>query len=217
MVLSQKYRTRPPKRRIHFSMLRSYQMADLITLANAAAGTASILAIMSYLTTPEYWRVYLALALIPVALIFDILDGRVARWRHKNSVFGQELDSLADIVSFGVAPAALAYGLGMHGLFDVAVLVFFVSCGISRLARYNVTAGQLADAGEKVRYFEGTPIPSSLLLVALLAVCFHSGRFGDNLPLGAVHIGLLYWHPFSLVFFVNGCTMISKTLRIPKL
>ena len=198
-------------------MLRSYQMADLITLSNAAAGTASILAMMSYLTTPEDWRVYLALALIPVALVFDILDGRVARRRRKNSVFGQELDSLADIVSFGVAPAALAYGLGMHGLFDVVVLVFFVSCGISRLARYNVTAGQLADAGEKVRYFEGTPIPSSLLLVALLALCFHSDRFGDNLPLGAVHIGPLYWHPFSLVFFANGCTMISKTLRIPTL
>lgn len=217
MAPSEKSKTKPPRRRTHFSMLRSYQMADLITLTNAAAGTASILAMMSYLTTPEDWRVYLALALIPVALVLDILDGRIARWRHKNSVFGQELDSLADIVSFGVAPAALAYGLGMHGVLDAVILVFFVSCGISRLARYNVTAAQLADAGEKVRYFEGTPIPSSIMLVALLALCFHLDRFGDNLPFGLARIGPLYWHPLSLIFLANGCTMISKTLRIPKI
>ncbi|MEX0804666.1 MAG: CDP-alcohol phosphatidyltransferase family protein [Candidatus Binatia bacterium] len=120
-------------------MLRSYQTADLLTLANGAAGTAAILTMMSYLRSPEDWRVVLSLSLIPLALVFDVADGKVARRRHKNSVFGQELDSLADIVSFGVAPAVLAYGLGMHGAFDVAILIFFVSCGISRLARYNVT------------------------------------------------------------------------------
>ncbi|HET9297115.1 MAG TPA: CDP-alcohol phosphatidyltransferase family protein, partial [Candidatus Binatia bacterium] len=139
-------KAKPAKRPIHFSMLRSYQTADLITLANGAAGMAAILSMMSYLQSPENWRVYLALSLIPIAFIFDILDGKLARRQHKNSVFGQELDSLADIVSFGVAPAALAYGLGRHGAFDVVILIFFVSCGISRLARYNVTAAQLADA-----------------------------------------------------------------------
>ena len=205
------------KQQIHFSMIRSYQAADLLTLANAAAGTAAILSIMSYLITPESWRVYAALLLLPTALVLDIADGRVARRQKTNSMFGQELDSLADIVSFGVAPACLAYGLGMRGGWDAIFLIYFVACGISRLARYNITAAQVADEGGKVRYFEGTPIPSSLLLVVLLGVCFHIGRTGDHLPFAVAKIGPLSWHPFSLLFFLNGSTMISKTLRIPKL
>lgn len=205
------------KKRIHFSMLRNYQPADLITLANGAAGTAAILVIMSYLTMAEIWRVYFAMGLVAVALVFDIADGKIARRRDQHSPFGRELDSLADIVSFGVAPATLAYGLGMRSILDGVILVYFVACGISRLARYNVTAGELADEAGKVKYFEGTPIPSSLMLVAILAACTYFGRTGDNLPFGAVEIAGARWHPFSLIFFVNGSTMISKTLRIPKL
>jgi len=205
------------KKRVHFSMLRNYHPADLITLANGAAGTAAILAVMSYLTRPEIWRVYLAMAFLAVALIFDIADGKIARRRAEHSPFGQELDSLADIVSFGVAPAALAYGIGMRGLIDGVILIYFVACGISRLARYNVTASQLSDDSGKVKYFEGTPIPSSLLLVALLALCFYFGRTGEHLPFGEIELLDLGFHPFALIFFANGCTMISKTLKIPKL
>ena len=206
-----------PKERVHFSMLRSYQPADLITLANGAAGTSSVFAAMSYLTAPEHWRIYLALALLPLALVLDIVDGKVARHHQEQSLFGQELDSLADIVSFGVAPASLAYALGMRGAFDVLMLIYFVCCGISRLARYNVTAAELAGPTGKVRYYEGTPIPSSLILVALLALCVFFDRTGNDLPLGVIDIAGAHWHPLSLIFFINGCTMISKTLRIPKL
>lgn len=202
--------------RVHFSMLRSYQPADLITLANGAAGMAAILIVMGYLTSPQSWRLYLAITLLAVALVFDIADGKVARRRDEHSPFGRELDSLADIVSFGVAPAALAYGLGMRGAFDIVILVYFVACGISRLARYNVTADQLADAKGKVKYFEGTPIPSSLILVAVLATCVYFDRTGADLPMGEIELGEMGWHPLSLLFFVNGCTMISKTLHIPK-
>lgn len=205
------------KKRVHFSMLRAYQAADLITLANGAAGTAAILMIMNYLTAPENWRVYGAMALVVLAFALDIADGKIARRRDQHSPFGRELDSLADIVSFGVAPATLAYALGMRGLLDALVLVYFVACGISRLARYNVTAEDLADAAGKVKYFEGTPIPSSLILVAALALCVYTGRIGDDLPLGAVEIAGARWHPLSLLFFLNGSTMISKTLRVPKL
>jgi CDP-diacylglycerol--serine O-phosphatidyltransferase len=209
---------KPARRaRVHFSMLRNYQPADLITLANGAAGMAAVFATMSYLISPDHWRIYLALSLLPIALIFDIADGKVARRQHEQSLFGQELDSLADIVSFGVAPAVLAYGLGMRGAIDVIILIYFVACGISRLARYNVTAGQLADAAGKVKYFEGTPIPSTLIIVGLLALCYFFGRIEDNLPLGVIEIANLNWHPFSLIFFISGCAMISKTLRIPKL
>jgi CDP-diacylglycerol--serine O-phosphatidyltransferase len=151
-----------------------------------------------------------------VALGFDVADGCVARWRHAHSLFGRELDSLADIVSFGVAPVVVAYGLGMRGGLDACVLTFFVGCGISRLARFNITAAQLADAQGKVQYFEGTPIPSSVLLILVLGVCFALDRIGGNLPLGVIEIASLQWHPLSILYFVNGCTMISKTLRIPK-
>ena len=205
------------KSRRHFSMLRDYQLADLITLANGAAGAAAIFFIMSSSIDGQAWRIYAALVLLLLAFVFDILDGRVARSRQKSSPFGQELDSLADIVSFGVAPAVLAHGLGIDGALDVVILTFFVACGISRLARYNVTAAQLSDASGKVKYFEGTPIPSSLLLVAILGVCFHLGRSGDRLPLGVVEVAAMDWHPFSALFFINGCTMISKTLHVPKL
>jgi CDP-diacylglycerol--serine O-phosphatidyltransferase len=201
----------------HFSMLRSYRAADLLTLGNAASGTAAIFAVISYMETPDRWRVYLALGLLPLALALDIADGRVARWQKKHSLFGGELDSLADIVSFGVAPAAIAYALGMRGGWDVAILLFFVACGVSRLARYNVTAAEIAAAGEKVKYFEGTPIPSSLLLVLILGALFHWDRFGEGLPFGAVRAAGLEWHPVSLIYFLSGTAMISKTLRIPKL
>ena len=177
----------------------------------------AVLSMMSYSTSPEDWRVYLSIALIAIALLFDFADGRVARRRGEHSPFGRELDSLADIVSFGVAPAALGYGLGLRGGFDVIVLIFFVACGISRLARYNVTAGQLSDDTGKVKYFEGTPIPSSLVLVTLLALCFYFERTGEHLPMGRVEIASIGIHPFALLFFANGCTMISKTLKIPKL
>jgi CDP-diacylglycerol--serine O-phosphatidyltransferase len=197
-------------------MLRGYQVADLFTLANGAAGMGGILAMMSFLITGDPGRIYLALFLIVLALLLDIGDGFVARGRGEHSIFGRELDSLADVVSFGVAPAALAYSLGMRGAVDAITLIYFVACGISRLARYNITAAQLQEGG-KVKYFEGTPIPSSLLLVALLGFLFYLGRSGDHLPFGTVEVASLEWHPLSLLFFVNGSTMISKTLRIPKL
>jgi CDP-diacylglycerol--serine O-phosphatidyltransferase len=200
-----------------FTMLRTYRAADLLTLANGAAGTGAIFAMLSYIEAPERWRVYLAMGLLPLALALDIADGKVARRLRTHSLFGAELDSLADIVSFGVAPAVLAYGLGMRGGLDVLILLYFVACGISRLARYNVTAAEIAAAGDKVKYFEGTPIPSSLLLVVALALCFYWSRVGDDLPLGVVQIGSLKWHPLSLLYFLSGSAMISKTLRIPKL
>jgi CDP-diacylglycerol--serine O-phosphatidyltransferase len=84
------------------------------------------------------------------------------------------------------------------------------------LARYNVTAEDLADAEGKVQYFEGTPIPTSMILVAVLAACVYLGRSGDALPFGMVEIVGARWHPLSLLFFVSGSMMISKTLRIPK-
>lgn len=84
---------------------------------------------------------------------------------------------MADIVSFGVAPVAMGFAAGLRGGWDALCFVIFVACGISRLARYNVTATTLADAAGKVRYFEGLPIPSSLLLVVLMFVLAVTGNW----------------------------------------
>jgi CDP-diacylglycerol--serine O-phosphatidyltransferase len=200
----------------HFSMLRDFQLADWFTLANAVCGTAAILAAMRFLQDGVVRDLVLGMALIPLAFVFDALDGRIARWRKVASTLGRELDSLADVISFGVAPAALGYACGLQGGWDSVVLAFFVACGVSRLARYNVTAETLADGGDKVKYFEGTPIPTSLLIVVLLAVAAWQGRIGDALWLGEVRIGPWQLHPLVLVYALSGALMVSKTLRIPK-
>ena len=200
----------------HLSMIRSFHLADWFTLANAFCGVGAIFAVMSYLQMQDVKHLYFACGLIPLALVFDVLDGRVARWRQQTSAMGRELDSLADVISFGVAPAAIAYGCGMQGMWDRVVLVFFVVCGVSRLARYNITAEKLSEGGDKVKYFEGTPIPTSLVLVIVLAVAAAQGALGSELWFGMVHIAGYKLHPLVLMFALSGSLMISR-IRIPKL
>jgi CDP-diacylglycerol--serine O-phosphatidyltransferase len=203
------------ERRRRFSLFRSFALADLVTLANAGSGTAAILLCLHYLSDRRPETIWTALALLPVALICDVLDGAIARWRHKHSALGADLDSLADVVSFGVAPAVMGFTLGLRGGWDAVVLIYFVACGISRLARFNVTASALSDGRGKVKYYEGTPIPTSLVIIALLAVAFATGRVDDRLWLGALEIGPWTLHPLSLLYALSGSLMVS-TIRIPK-
>jgi CDP-diacylglycerol--serine O-phosphatidyltransferase len=196
-------------------MIRSFVAADFLTLGNGFCGTGSVLAAMNYLVTHEDRWIVWAMALLPVALILDFADGRVARWRRRSSFLGADLDSLADIISFGLAPAALGFALGLRGSLDVALLLYFVACGISRLARYNATAEMLSDEAGKVRYFEGTPIPTSVSIVLLLAILFFTGRLGAQVWLGAWEIAGLTLHPLTLVYALSGSAMIS-TIRVPK-
>jgi CDP-diacylglycerol--serine O-phosphatidyltransferase len=205
-----------PGRPAHLSMIRGFHLADFLTLGNAACGTTSLFAVLTYVETHHARALLAAILLLPLGLIFDVLDGRVARWRQRHSAMGRELDSLADVISFGVAPAALAYGAGMRAGWDVVVLVYFVCCGVSRLARFNVTAESLATDTGKVTYFEGTPIPSSLILVAVVAACAWLDRLGDALPLGTVRLGVGRLHVLAVLWALSGSLMISKTLRIPK-
>ena len=202
----------PPKR---FSMIREFHLADWFTLGNAFCGVGALFSVMSYLETSDVVHIYFACALVLAALIFDVLDGRIARWRQKSSAMGRELDSLADVISFGVAPAIIAYGCGMQGLYDRIVLVYFVACGVSRLARFNVTAEALSDGGDKVKYFEGTPIPTSIVLVGLMALAAWQGALGTELWGGAVRIAGFTLHPLVLLFALSGSLMISR-IRIPK-
>ncbi|MCJ1264328.1 CDP-diacylglycerol-serine O-phosphatidyltransferase [Lobaria immixta] len=211
----------------HFSMIKALHLADLITELNGNSilwfshifnalipplcpgfcGFMSILSSMRYCLGPpdSYGPIWAALAFMPFGLFFDFMDGKVARWRGKSSLMGQELDSLADLmiisgsedgkkqanstgsclapgirssaqppsnpaVSFGVSPAVCAFALGLRTPLDTLLLSFFVLCGLTRLARFNVTVANVPkDATGKSKYFEGTPIPTSLGIVAAMA------------------------------------------------
>jgi CDP-diacylglycerol--serine O-phosphatidyltransferase len=204
-----------PKQRL--SMIRSYTLADLFTLANASCGCIAIFLCLGYIADDQRTEIWGAFVLPIAALIFDVLDGYVARLnKRRQSLLGADLDSLADIVSFGVAPAVLGYTLGLRGFWDVVCLTYFVCCGISRLARFNVTSAALtnADTG-KVRYFEGTPIPTSILIVFVLAIAYRLGDTGANFWFSKVAIAERFLHPFTLIYFASGSLMIS-TIKIPK-
>ena len=191
-------------------MIRSFQLADLLTIANGFCGVGAVFEAMAFLATGRRLHLYIAALLIPLALALDVLDGRVARARHRASSLGRELDSLADVISFGVAPAGIAFAAGLRTPLDQAILMYFVGCGVSRLARYNITAEAMAGATGKVTHFEGTPIPTSVIPLALLMLAFHRGTLYPVQVLGAD------LHLVALLFLVSGTLMISKTLKIPK-
>jgi CDP-diacylglycerol--serine O-phosphatidyltransferase len=197
------------------SMIRSFVLADFITLANAGFGMAAILLCVNHVTgsgITDLWAVFI---LLPLALVCDVLDGFVAHRLKRASLLGADLDSLADIVSFGVAPAVLGYALGLQGMWDALILIYFVSCGISRLARFNVTAEALSGGTGKVKYYEGTPIPASLIIVIILGIAYWHRRIDHLLPFGSFRIGPWIFHPLTLLYGASGTAMVS-TIRIPK-
>lgn len=141
-------------------------------------------------------------------------------------MLGQELDSLADLISFGVAPALLAFCVGLRTPLDTFILTCFICCGLARLARFNATAALQTG---KAKFFEGVPIPSSLALVATMAYWTYNGWIDGigspgeytGVPLGTFCLtskcGWSEVHKVSLVFGVWAAMMVSKTLRVPKL
>ncbi|KAI9831172.1 MAG: CDP-diacylglycerol-serine O-phosphatidyltransferase [Phylliscum demangeonii] len=240
----------------HFSMIRALHLADLITELNGFCGIMSIFSSLQYclhnplphlnslpVSTIDKTYLWHAMLYLPFGLFFDFMDGRVARWRHKSSLMGQELDSLADLISFGLGPAVVAYAIGLRTPLDTLLLAFFVLCGLSRLARFNVSVSSLPkDASGKSRYFEGTPIPTTLALVAAMALWVRQGWIEGvhGLPggvwgrrdgmlataaaatkwvKGETADPLLAWwavHPVVGLFVLSGCLMVSKSIRIPK-
>jgi len=202
--------------------LKIYFLPNLMTAGNLFCGFAAVLRIIEGKLEGQATDVVAsgrykeAIGFILGACVFDLLDGRLARLGGHESPFGREFDSLADIVSFGVAPAAMAFAAGLRGGWDALFLIYFVGCGISRLARYNVSASAAAAAATKVTHFEGFPIPSSLLLVGGTAVLALLGRLHDQLPFGAVSVLGMTLHPIAIVFGLHGSLMVSKTVRIPK-
>ena len=198
-------------------MIRSFTAADVLTIGNASCGTICILLCLDFMAFGDARRLWIAIGLLPLAFVFDALDGYVARLsRTRASLLGADLDSLSDVISFGVAPAALGYTLGLRGGWDLLCLVYFVVCAVSRLARFNVTASSLTDTDTgKVAYFEGTPIPTSIAIVGLLAMALWTGHIQADIWFGVYRIGPALLHPFVLIYVLSGSAMIS-TIRIPK-
>ncbi|OGW66784.1 MAG: CDP-diacylglycerol--serine O-phosphatidyltransferase [Nitrospirae bacterium RIFCSPLOWO2_02_FULL_62_14] len=137
-----------------------YLIPNLLTTGNLFSGLFAILAVFK-------GHFIAAAVAIMVALIFDMLDGKSARWTNSTSQFGVEYDSLADLVAFGVAPGLLMYGwaLSVYDMLGPSVMFAFVACGALRLARFNVMT-----ATSESKYFTGLPIPAAASVVATLVI-----------------------------------------------
>ncbi|EEQ30508.1 phosphatidylserine synthase [Microsporum canis CBS 113480] len=201
----------------HFSLIRALHLADFITELNVMSIFSSLRFCLG--ESHQHGNIWMALGFIPFGLFFDFMDGKVARWRKKSSLMGQELDSLADLVSFGVSPAVAAFSIGIRSPVDHVLLTIFVLCGLTRLARFNVTVATLPkDKTGKSKYFEGTPIPTTLVIVGIMAYWLSQGWILEDLPLGVMLPGTLFeFHPVVGMFLVSGCLMVSRSIHIPKI
>ena len=175
-----------PRRRLSKGM---YILPSLFTTANMALGYYAILEVM-HATVSDHWHLDNAAKAIGFAVLFDGLDGRIARMTGTSSDFGKELDSLADAITFGVAPAMLAWTWGFHLMPQVlltewhikltqlgAIASFlFLMAGASRLARFNITTNpQPSNPGRPgKKYFVGMPIPAGAGVIAAV-VHFEAG------------------------------------------
>jgi CDP-diacylglycerol--serine O-phosphatidyltransferase len=159
-----------------------YILPSLFTTLNIAAGYYAILQ-ATYGTAQSFWHFDNAAKAIGLAILFDGFDGRIARMTRTTSAFGRELDSLADVITFGVAPALLAWMWGFHlishdlsssemvarlGQFGAIASFLFLVAGASRLARFNISKDpQPSNPGRPgKKYFVGMPIPAAAGVVA---------------------------------------------------
>ena len=161
-------------------ILSLMKLADIFTVGNLCCGIVSIL-----LAIDGHYD-FSALLLF-LAVVFDVLDGKIAGLLHQKNLFGKQIDSMSDLVSFGVAPALLYYSMSSPGALGIAVSLFFVACGMLRLARYNISEGT---------GFEGVPITVNGVLFPLLFLVVSS--FPESLN---------YW---PIIFLIQGFLMISS-------
>jgi len=208
----------------HFSLVRNFRLADLVTIMNGVCGSFSIFSSARYLLTNDPDYLWSAMAFPLAGLMFDFMDGKVARWRKSSSMLGQELDSLADLISFGVAPSLLGFVVGLRTYLDTVILTGFICCGLARLARFNATVALVPKNNVgKAKYFEGLPIPSSLALVGVLSWWAKNGWIEgqEGIPWGTMTLwgaagGRGEVHKVSFVIACWAAAMVSKTLRVPK-
>jgi CDP-diacylglycerol--serine O-phosphatidyltransferase len=154
--------------------LRIYFLPNLLTAGNLFCGFVALTKIVEANLPGDFLKVQHALGFILLACIFDLFDGRVARMGGVESPFGREFDSLADLISFGVAPAFLVHRVVLRDVFEGHpewgwfIASIYLLCGAFRLARFNCLAAQSSGGGDKE--FLGFPIPSAAGLVASLTL-----------------------------------------------
>ena len=157
------------------SRLKIYFLPNLLTAGNLFCGFVALTKIVEADPLGDNYvsQIYLALIFILLACVCDLFDGRVARWGGADSPFGREFDSLADLISFGVAPAFLVHRIVLRDVFPEHpeigwfIASIYLICGAFRLARFNVLSTQPGGSG---REFVGFPIPSAAALVASLTL-----------------------------------------------
>lgn len=194
-----------------------YILPSLFTTANVALGFYAILEVM-HASTIDFWHFDNAAKAIGFAVLFDGLDGRIARMTGTSSDFGRELDSLADVITFGVAPAMLAWSWGFHfmpmvllgsewnwhlkltQLGAIASFLFLIA-GASRLARFNITSNpQPSNPGRPgKKYFVGMPIPAGAGVIAAVV------HFTGGEPLASAYTAL----PWAAMVTTVGYLMVS--------
>jgi CDP-diacylglycerol--serine O-phosphatidyltransferase len=163
----------PPSEPAPAARLKIYFLPNLMTGGNLFCGFVALTRIVeANLENGDFTRIKEALFFILLACIFDLLDGRVARWGGAESPFGREFDSLADLISFGAAPAFLVHRIVLKDVFvnhqEIGWFIasIYLICGALRLARFNCLAGLPGGGGGKE--FVGFPIPAAAGLVASL-------------------------------------------------
>ncbi len=152
--------------------LKVYFLPNLMTAGNLFCGFVALTKIVEAQLPSEkgYGSIKVALAFILLACIFDLLDGRLARMGGVESDFGREFDSLADLISFGAAPAFLVHRVVLHDVFDTHpevgwfIASIYLICGALRLARFNCLSAMPSSGGSKD--FSGFPIPAAAGMVA---------------------------------------------------
>lgn len=162
------------------SIHKYLKLADFVTLLNGISGMTSVFFAL-------YGHFRLAVLFVFLAMFFDFVDGKIARYFKTQNDFGKQMDSLCDAVSFGVAPAILGLMFGVNDVLGIISLIFYFACGILRLARFNIT---------HLKGYEGVPITVAAMLVSLYL--FASTYF----------ISLISYAP--LLYFVLGILMISS-------
>jgi len=207
--------------------IKIYFLPNLLTAGNLFCGFVALTKIVEAdITNGKYGDIKLALAFILLACIFDLFDGRVARMGGVESPFGREFDSLADLISFGAAPAFLVHRVVLHDVFTNEkfyhpeigwfIASIYLLCGAFRLARFNCLAAQAGSGGGKE--FLGFPIPSAAGLVASLTlmviklnetpVKMADGSIAVGIELGA-------WRYFLAIVLLFLSAMMVSTVKYP--
>jgi CDP-diacylglycerol--serine O-phosphatidyltransferase len=211
---------KPPANDLEESRLKIYFLPNLLTAGNLFCGFVALTKIVEADPATDSYvsQIYLALIFILLACVCDLLDGRVARWGGAESPFGREFDSLADLISFGVAPAFLVHRIVLRDVFPEHpeigwfIASIYLICGAFRLARFNVLSTQSSGSGKD---FLGFPIPSAAALVASLTLFimwveekdFAKGKWRYLLPV------LLLFLSWMMVSHVRYPTFKSLDLR----